>query len=40
MAATVRDWLGMLEEKKLSQNYKTVLFTTLSSIMDSAVEES
>jgi integrase len=39
MAATVRDWLGTLDEKKLSQNYKTVLFTTLSSIMDSAVED-
>ena len=38
-AATVRDWLGALDEKKLSQNYKTVLFTTLSSIMDSAVED-
>ncbi|MBV8540055.1 MAG: site-specific integrase [Pseudonocardiales bacterium] len=37
--ATVRDWLGVLDEKKLSQNYKTVLFTTLSSIMDSAVED-
>jgi len=23
-AATVRDWLGVLDEKKLSQNYKTV----------------
>lgn len=38
-AATVRDWLGVLDEKKLSQNYKTVLFTVLSSIMDSAVED-
>jgi integrase len=38
-SATVRDWLGALEENKLSQNYKTVLFTTLSSIMDSAVED-
>jgi integrase len=38
-AATVRDWLGALDEKKLSQNYKTVLFTVLSSIMDSAVED-
>lgn len=27
------------EDNKLSQNYKTVLFTTLSSIMDSAVED-
>jgi integrase len=35
----VRDWLGVLEESKLSQNYKTVLFTVLSSIMDSAVED-
>jgi integrase len=39
MAATVRDWLGVLDEKELSQNYKTVLFTTLSSVMDSAVED-
>jgi integrase len=31
--------LGVLEENKLSQNYKTVLFTTLLSIMDSAVED-
>ncbi|MGH3846206.1 MAG: tyrosine-type recombinase/integrase [Pseudonocardiaceae bacterium] len=38
-SATVRDWLGALEDNKLSQNYKTVLFTTLSSIMDSAVED-
>lgn len=38
-ATTVRDWLGTLDEKKLSQNYKTVLFTALSSIMDSAVED-
>jgi integrase len=38
-AATVRDWLGVLDERKLSQNYKTVLFTVVSSIMDSAVED-
>jgi len=38
-ATTVRDWLGTLEEKKLSANYKMVLFTTLSSVMDSAVED-
>ncbi|MGH3696066.1 MAG: tyrosine-type recombinase/integrase [Pseudonocardiaceae bacterium] len=38
-SATVRDWLGVLEANKLSQNYKTVLFTTLSSIMDSAAED-
>lgn len=38
-SGTVRDWLGELDTKKLSQNYKTVLFTTLSSIMDSAVED-
>lgn len=35
----VRDWLGTLDEKKFSPNYKTVLFTVLSSIMDSAVED-
>jgi len=38
-SATVRDWLGVLDEKKLSANYKTVLFTVLSSVMDSAVED-
>ncbi len=38
-SATVRDWLGVLDEQNLSQNYKTVLFTALSSIMDSAVED-
>lgn len=38
-ASTVRDWLGILDDKKYSQNYRTVLFTALSSIMDSAVED-
>lgn len=38
-ASTVRDWLGVLDDKKYSQNYRTVLFTALSSIMDSAVED-
>src|SRR5437899_5413305 len=38
-AANVRDWLGVLDERKLSMNYKTVLFTVVSSIMDSAIED-
>ncbi len=37
--AIVRDWLGVLDEKRLSRNYKAVLFTALSSILDSAVED-
>jgi integrase len=39
MPATVRDWLGHLDDRRLSQNYKTVLFTVLSSVLDSAVED-
>ncbi|HEY3262625.1 MAG TPA: tyrosine-type recombinase/integrase, partial [Pseudonocardiaceae bacterium] len=31
--ATVRDWLDMLDDKRLSRNYKAVLFTALSSIL-------
>ncbi|ACU40165.1 tyrosine-type recombinase/integrase [Actinosynnema mirum] len=37
--ATVRDWLGLLDAERLSENYKTVLFTTVSSVLDSAVED-
>ncbi len=37
--ATVREWLGVLEQERLSENYKTVLFTIVSSVMDSAVED-
>ncbi len=37
--ATIRDWLGALDDARLSENYKTVLFTIMSSVMDSAVED-
>ncbi|MCK2238396.1 MULTISPECIES: tyrosine-type recombinase/integrase [unclassified Crossiella] len=37
--STVRDWLGRLDDLKLSENYKAVLFTVLSSVLDSAVED-
>jgi integrase len=37
--ATIREWLGKLDEERLSENYKTVLFTTVSSVLDSAVED-
>jgi integrase len=35
----VRDWLGHLDEAKFSQNYRTVLFNLLTSVLDSAVED-
>lgn len=35
----VRDWQGYLDEKKFSENYKLVLFTVLSGVLDSAVED-
>lgn len=37
--ATVREWLGLLDEKGLSENYKLVLFTVVSGVLDSAVED-
>jgi integrase len=37
--STVRDWQGYLDEKKFSENYKLVLFTVLSGVLDSAVED-
>jgi integrase len=37
--STVRDWLGYLEEKKFSENYKLALFTAVSGVLDSAVED-
>ena len=37
--STVRDWLGYLDEKKFSENYKLVLFTVLSGVLESAVED-
>lgn len=35
----VRDWQGYLDDKKFSENYKLVLFTALSGVLDSAVED-
>ncbi|WP_280268277.1 tyrosine-type recombinase/integrase [Nocardia wallacei] len=37
--ATIRDWLGELEERKLSENYKVALFTIVSAVLDSAVDD-
>ncbi len=37
--STVRDWQGYLDEQKLSENYKLVLFTALSGVLDSAVDD-
>ncbi|PXY33861.1 tyrosine-type recombinase/integrase [Prauserella flavalba] len=37
--STVREWLGYLDSRKFSENYKLVLFTVLSGVLDSAVED-
>lgn len=37
--SVIRDWLGELDESSYSQNYRTVLFTIVSSVLDSAVED-
>jgi integrase len=37
--SSVRDWLGNLDDKGFSENYKLVLFTALSGVLDSAVED-
>ncbi|WP_216905909.1 tyrosine-type recombinase/integrase [Nocardia noduli] len=37
--ATIRDWVGTLDEQGLSDNYKSVLFTMVSSVCDSAVDD-
>lgn len=37
--AIVRNWLGELDDRGYSANYRTVLFTIVSSVLDSAVEE-
>lgn len=37
--STIRDWLGVLDAANYSQNYRTVLFTIVSSVLDSAVED-
>jgi integrase len=38
-SSTIREWLGQLDESNYSQNYRTVLFTIVSSVLDAAVEE-
>ena len=35
----MRDWQGQIDEQKLSENYKLVLFTALSGVLDSAVDD-
>ncbi|OXM67918.1 tyrosine-type recombinase/integrase [Amycolatopsis vastitatis] len=37
--STIRDWVGSMEERKLSDNYQAVLFNTVSGVMDSAVDD-
>lgn len=37
--STVRAWLGYLDERRFSENYKLVLFNVLSGVLDSAVED-
>jgi integrase len=37
--STVRDWLGDLEAKKRAENYKVVLFTIVSAVLDSAIDD-
>ncbi len=37
--ATIRDWLGVLEDQKLSENYKLALFTIVSAVLDSAKDD-
>ncbi|WAL64928.1 site-specific integrase [Amycolatopsis cynarae] len=37
--ATIRNWLGDLEEKKHAENYKVVLFTLVSAVLDSAIDD-
>lgn len=35
----MRDWLGYLDDKKFSENYKLALFTVVSGVLDSAIED-
>ncbi|GAB3909115.1 hypothetical protein GCM10029964_110150 [Kibdelosporangium lantanae] len=37
--AVVRDWLGHMQEKNLEKRYQALLFDSLSSIMNAAVED-
>lgn len=37
--ASIRDWLGELEARKLAENYKVVLFTIVSAVLDSAIDD-
>ena len=37
--ATIRDWLGQLDDDKYSQNYRSVLFTIVASVMGLAIDD-
>ncbi len=37
--STIRDWVGSMDERKLSDNYQAVLFNTVSGVMNSAVDD-
>ncbi|HEV7976136.1 site-specific integrase [Amycolatopsis sp.] len=37
--STIREWLGKLEDKKRAENYKVVLFTLVSAVIDSAIDD-
>lgn len=37
--STIRDWLAELQDKKLSENYKLVLFTIVTGVLDSAIDD-
>ncbi|WP_327138944.1 tyrosine-type recombinase/integrase [Nocardia sp. NBC_01327] len=37
--ATIRDWVGDLDERGFSENYKAVLFTVVSAVCESAVDD-
>ncbi len=37
--STIRDWLGVMEEKRLAANYQVVLFTIVTGVLDSAIDD-
>lgn len=37
--STVRDWLGELDERKLAENTKSAMFTIVSAVLESAVDD-
>lgn len=37
--STIRDWLGVMDEKRLSANYQVVLFTAVTGVLDSAIDD-